>query len=114
MGNRWGKPKRRDRAGLQTKIALHTLWRGEAQLALMQAVFHIVNCHISVAVKADQVVAVALVVAKKEVFAVYRAILTPILLGYLDSWRLGMKIESLKLVLDPSPYNSIGLTVIAV
>ena len=29
------KPKRRDRAWFQAKIALHTLWRCEAQLSLM-------------------------------------------------------------------------------
>ena len=87
------KSERRYRAWLQAEITLHTLWRGETQLALMQAVFEVVNSHILVAVEADQVVAIALVVAEKEVLAVHRAILTPILLGYLDSRRLGMKID---------------------
>ena len=59
----------------------------------MQAVLKVVNGHIPIAIEADQVVAVALVVAKKEVFAVHRAILAPILFGNLDSRRLGVKID---------------------
>ena len=85
--------KRRDRARLQAQIALHTLWRGEAQLSLMQTVLKVVDSHILVAVEADEVVAIALVVAEKEVFAVHRPVVVPILLGNLDSRRLGMKID---------------------
>ena len=85
--------KRRDRARLQAQVALHTLRRGEAQLALMQTMFEVVNRHILVAVEAYQVVAIALMVAEKEVFAVHRPVVVPILLGNLDSRRLGMKID---------------------
>ena len=87
------KSKRRYRAWLQAEVPLHTLWRGETQLTLVQAVFKVVNCHILVAVEAHQVVAVAFVVAEKEVFAMYRAVLAPILLGNLDSRRLRVKID---------------------
>ena len=82
--------KRRHRARLQTEIALHTLWRGEAQFSLVQTLLEVVNSHILVAVEAYQVVAVALVVAEKEVLAVHRAIIVPILFGNLDSWRCGV------------------------
>ena len=87
------KSEGRHRARLQAEVTLHTLWRGETQLTLMQAVLHIVYRHILVAVEAYQVVAIALVVAEKEVLAVHRAIVAPILLGNLDSWRLWVKID---------------------
>ena len=63
------KSKRRHRARLQAEVALHSLWRSEAQLTLMQTVLKVVNSHILVAIEAYQVVAIALVVAEKEVFA---------------------------------------------
>ena len=94
------KSEGRHRARLQAEVALHTLWRSETQFALMQTVLHIVNCHILVAVEADQVVAITLVVAEKEVFAVHRAIVTPILLGNLDSRRLGVKIDLILYVMS--------------
>ena len=59
----------------------------------MQTLFKVVDIHILVAVEAYKIVAVALVVAEKEVFAVYRAVVAPILLGNLDSRRLGVKID---------------------
>ena len=94
------KSEGRHRARLQAEVTLHTLWRGETQLALMQAVLHIVNSHILVAVEAYQVVAVALMVAEKEVFAVHRAIVAPILLCDLDSRRLRMKIDLILYVMS--------------
>ena len=87
------KAEGRYRAGFQAEVSLHTLWRGETQLALMQSMFEVVNRHILVAIEADQIVSVALVVAKKEVFAVHRAVVAPILLCNLDGWRLGVKID---------------------
>ena len=87
------KSEWRHRAGLQAEITLHSLWRCETQLALMQAVFEVVNSHIPIAIEADQVVSVALMVAEKEVLAVYRAVLAPILLGNLNRWRCGVKID---------------------
>ena len=86
------KSKRRHRTRLQTEITRHTLGRSETQLSLMQTLFQIMYRHIAVAIEAYQVVAIALVVAEKEVFAVHRAIVAPILLGYLDSRRCRVKI----------------------
>ena len=87
------KSEWRNRARLQAEITRHTLCRGETQLALMQAVFKVVNSHILVAIEADQIVAIALVVTEKEVFAVHRAIVTPILLGNLDCRRCRVRIS---------------------
>ena len=86
------KSKRRHRARLQAEVSLHTLWRGEAQLSLMQTVLKVVDSHILVAVEADEVVAIALVVAEKEVLAVHRPIVVPILLGNLDGRRCRVRI----------------------
>ena len=86
------KSKRRHRARLQAEIALHTLWRGETQLSLMQTVLKVVDSHILIAVEADEIVAIALVVAEKEVFAVHRPIVVPILLGNLDCGRCRVRI----------------------
>ena len=83
----------RYRARLQTEIALHTLRRCEAQLTLVQTVLQVVNSHILVAIEAYQVVAVALVVAEKEVFAGHLAVIVPILLGNLDCRRCRVKID---------------------
>ena len=52
----------------------------------------VVNRHILVAVEAYQVVAIALVVAEKEVLAVHRAIVVPILLGNLDCRRRRVRV----------------------
>ena len=87
------KSEGRHRARLQAEITLHALWRCETQLALMQSVFEVVYCHIPIAIEAYQVVTVALMVAEKEVFAMHRAVLAPILLRYLNRWRLGVKID---------------------
>ena len=87
------KSEGRHRARLQAEITLHSLWRCETQLALMQAVFEVVYCHIAVTIEAYQVVSVALVVAEKEVFAVHRAVLAPILLGNLNGRRFRVKID---------------------
>ena len=86
------KSEWRYRARLETEVARHTLCRGEAQLALMQTVLKVVNGHILVAIETDKVVTIALVVAEKEVLAVHRAIVAPILLGNLDGGRSGVKI----------------------
>ena len=86
------KSEGRHRARLQAEVTLHTLWRGETQLTLVQTVLKVVDSHILVAVEAYQVVAIALVVAEKEVFAVHRAVITPILLGNLDCGRCRVRI----------------------
>ena len=87
------KSEGRYRAGFQAEITLHSLWRGKTQLALMQTVFEVVYCHIAVTIEAYQVVAIALMVTEKEVFAMHRAVLAPILLGNLNGWRFRVKID---------------------
>ena len=59
-------------------------FRGEAQLALMQLFLDVVDVHVLVAVEADQIVLVALVVAEEEVLAVLGVMPCPVLLGNLD------------------------------
>ena len=86
------KAERRYRAGLQAQIALHTLRRCEAQLSLSQTLLKVVDSHILVAVETHEVMAIALVVAEKEVLAVHRAVIVPILLGNLDCGRFGMRV----------------------
>lgn len=80
----------RHRAGQQPQVAFHTLLRGKRELALMQAVFEVVDRHILRAVEADQVVAVALMVAKKEILAMCRAIVAPMFACDLDRGGLGV------------------------
>ena len=79
------KSKRRDRTRRNTQILHQSLLRGEAQLALVQLLLDVVDIHVLVAVEADQIVLVALVVAEEEVFAVLRVVSGPVLLGNLDS-----------------------------
>ena len=69
----------------------------ERELALMQAVLQVVNCHILRAIEADQIVAVALMIAEKEVLAVCRAVGAPMFACDLDRGCLGVFVP---LVLD--------------
>lgn len=71
--------ERRDRPRQQPEVALHALLRGERQFALMQTVLEIVYGHIARRVEADQIVTVALVIPEKQIFAVRRAVIAPIL-----------------------------------
>ena len=86
--------ERRHRAGAQAQITLHTLLRSERELALMQAMLQIVDGQRLLAVEDHQIVAVALMVAEKEVFTVLRAILAPIFAGNLDGRSLGMVVNA--------------------
>ena len=56
----------------------------------MEEVFKIVDCHRLVAVEDYQIVAVALMVAEEEIFAVLGAIGVPIATCNLNSWSLGV------------------------
>ena len=67
-------------------------FRGEAQLALMQLFLDVVDVHVLVAVEADQIVLVALVVAEEEVLAMDRAVVVPPALGLLDGLAFGMSV----------------------
>ena len=52
--------------------------------------FEVVDSHILRTVEADQIVAVAFMVAEKEVLAMCRAIVAPMLTGDLDRGSLGV------------------------
>ena len=83
----------RHRSGTKPEIALHTLLGGEGEFALMQTMLQVVNRQRAFAIEDHQIVAVALMVAEKEILAVLRAIGTPILARNLDGRCLGMLIK---------------------
>ena len=56
----------------------------------MQTLFEVVDSHILRAVEADQIVAITLVVAEKEIFAMCRAIGTPMFASDFDRGGLGV------------------------
>ena len=76
--------ERRYRTGFHAEVFHQSLLRGEAQFALVQLFLDVVDVHVLVAVEADQIVLVALVVAEEKVLAVFRVVSGPILLGNLD------------------------------
>ena len=64
------------------------------------------NCHISVAIEAYQVVTIALVVAEEEVFAMLGAIGVPILARYLDGGCFGVLVPRVadRVAIEPVEY----------
>ena len=80
----------RYRTGAQAEVFLHAFLGCKRQFSLMESLFEVVDGDILVAVEHHKVVAVAFVVAEKEVLAVLRAIVVPILASNLDSWGFGM------------------------
>ena len=66
------------------------MFRGKAQLALMEPFLNVVDIHHAVAVEDHQIVLVPLVVAEKEVLAMLGIVTGPILLGNLNGRCLGM------------------------
>lgn len=87
------EPERRDGTGFQPQITHHALGRGERQFSLMQPRFEVVDRERAVAVEADQIVPVALVIAEKEVFAVFRPVVAPVAFGQFDRGRGRVEIE---------------------
>ena len=63
--------ERRNGAGLQAEIFIHTLWRSKRQFALMKAFFKVVYVEVAFTVKHHKIVAVAFVIAKKKIFAMF-------------------------------------------
>ena len=72
----------------------------------MQDVLQVVDSHRLLRVEDHEVVAVALVVAEEEVFAVFRAILAPILACYVDGRCLGVFIPRVTyaVLIEPPEY----------
>ena len=89
-----------DAARLQTEVAHHPFRRGERQFArgvlpachqcLFQPVLEVVDGEVVVAVKTDEVVLVAFVVAHKDVLAVNAAVVAPPAFGFLDGLAFGV------------------------
>lgn len=85
----------RHRAGEQPQVAFHPFFGGEGQFALMQPLFQVVDGQVLGAVEDDQVMAVAFLVAEKQILAVHRTVLPPVLLGFFDggSGRVVVRLE---------------------
>ena len=69
----------------------------------MQALFKVVDIKVAIAIEHDKIVAVALVVAEKEVLAVLRAILAPVFARDLDGRCLGVFIPRVADVVGVEP-----------
>jgi len=90
----------RNAAGLEPQILHHAFRRSKRELAargfplrqesLLQPRFEVVDVEVVVAMEADEIVLVALMVAHEDVFAVDRAVVPPPTLGLLDGLALGM------------------------
>ena len=97
--------KRRHTAWFQSEITLHAFGRGEGEFATrrlalchkgsLEHLLEVVNWQVVVAVQANEVVAVALVVAEKEVLAVHAAIVPPPAFGLFDGFSLGMVVNGI-------------------
>ena len=94
------EPERRDAARFQPQIAHHALRRGETEFArsgfpcclqlLFEAMLQVVDVQIVVAIEADEVMLITLVVAQKDVFAMHTTVILPPLLGFFDGFPFGM------------------------
>ena len=92
--------KWRDAARFEPQIAHHALRRGETEFArssfpcclqlLFEAMLQVVNVQIVVAIEADEVMLITLVVAQEDVFAVHTTVILPPSLGFFDGFAFGM------------------------
>ena len=89
------KAERGDAARFQAEVFLHPCFRGEGQLALVQALLQVVDVHLVHALEDDQVVFVALVVPEKQVLAVRGLKLAPVGQRLLNGaqWRVELDVE---------------------
>ena len=85
--------ERRDAAGLQTKIFLHSRLRSEGQLALVKPLFQVVDVHLVHTFKDDKIMPIAFVIPEKQVLAVRRVELFPVFDGRFDGRNRRMKID---------------------
>ena len=92
--------ERRDAARFEPQIAHHALRRGETEFArcgfpcclqlLFEAMLQVVDVQIVVAIEADEVMLITLVVAQEDVFAMHTTVILPPSLGFLDGFAFGM------------------------
>ena len=85
--------KRGDAARFQAEVFLHPRFRGEGQLALVQALLEVVDVHLVHALEDDQVMLVALVVPEKQVLAVRGLELAPVGQRLLDGTQRRVKLD---------------------
>ena len=96
------KSEGRNAARLKAQVLHHALGRGKGKLAargfalglkrLFQASFKVVNVKVVVAMEANKIVLVALMVAHEDILAVNRAVIFPPALCLLDSLAFGMAV----------------------
>ena len=92
----------RDAAGLESQVAHHAFGRSEGQLAggvfarcderRLESVFQVVDSQVVVAIEADEVMHVALMVAEEEVLAMDRPVVVPPAFGLLDGLAFGVSV----------------------
>ena len=87
--------KGRHAAWFQAEIFVHPGLRGETQLALVQAMFQVVDIHLVHALEQHQIVFVAFVVSEKQVLTMGGVEFFPIVDGFLDGGdgRVKMDVE---------------------
>ncbi len=98
------KPKRTDTARFEPQIAQHTLGRSKREFARrglscrhkrgFQTLLEIVDSEVVIAVEANEVVLIALVVAHEDVFTMHTAVRPPPTTCLLDGLALGVRIAS--------------------
>ena len=94
----------RDTSWLKSKILHHTFRRSEGQFTarwlalclerLFQSCLKVMYVEVVVTMETDEIMLVAFMVAHEDVLAMYRAIVLPPALGFLDGLALGMFIAS--------------------
>ena len=100
------KTERADTAWFQTKVFEHTLGTSEGEFARgvlacgkersFEALLQVVDSQVVVAVKADEVVLRALVIAHEDILAMHTAIVLPPTLGLLDGLALGVVVAGVR------------------
>ena len=90
----------RDAARFEPQIAHHALRRGETEFArsgfpcclqlLFEAMLQVVDVQIVVAIEADEVMLITLVVAQEDVFTMHTTVILPPSLGFFDGFAFGM------------------------
>ena len=103
----------RDATWFEAEVLHHSLGRGEAELAgrvkaggheaLLEAMLHVVDVHVMVAMEADEVVLVAFVIAEEKILAVDAAIVFPPALGFLDGLAFGVAVAGVRDVMLVEP-----------
>ena len=110
----------RDTTWFQAEVTHHAVRRGETEFArrvetcchesLLEAMFHVVDVHIMVAMEADEVVLVAFMIAEEKILAVDAAILSPPALGLLDGLAFGMAVAGVRDVMRVKPRQDLLCT----